>query len=362
MRIPIIKPSTGTIMPYVMPFVEDILVSGMLSNVDKNVKRFEKKISEYVRVKTVAVSSCTSGLILTLQALGIREKEVIVPSFTFAATLAAVYWTRNKWVYADIDDTFTLDPEEVRARITENTSAIIGVHMYGNPCHIKELEEIAEENDLKLIFDAAHAIGSEYQNEHIGKFGDAEVFSFSPTKLITTVEGGAVTTSNKDLYEKLRILRNYGIDSDYQSELPGLNARMSEVHAAVGLAQVDLIDKLVNNRNEYVQWYKDRLYDFGKVYFQEIEHGNISAHKDFSIVLDRRYFERSRDRVISDLAAEGIQAKRYFYPPMHKVKAYEDKTAKLPMTSTISYNLISLPIHNYMFEEMIDDVCEIIKA
>jgi len=362
MKAPIIRPNVDLFKKELMPLLDDILSSNMLTNVYKYTGKFEEKIRDYVvSNNTIAVSSGTSGLILTLEALGVRKKDIILPSFTFVATPASAYWTNNKIIFSEIDDTYTADPEDVRRKITANTGAIIAVHMYGNPCYIRELEEIAEEKEIPLIFDSAHALGSRYGSEKVGIFGTAEIFSLSPTKLITTVEGGCISTNDDDLAEKLKVLRNYGMKSDYTSESPGLNARLSEIHSAVGLTQVDKIDEFVVNRNKHVECYKKHLSNIPGISFQRIQEDSTSAHKDFSVHIDPNEFGMDRDELGKLLEKEGIGTKRYFFPPMHRLNAYRNENISLNVTDRISYGILSLPIYNYMENELIDNISGIIK-
>ncbi|MCU0798441.1 MAG: DegT/DnrJ/EryC1/StrS family aminotransferase [Candidatus Thermoplasmatota archaeon] len=338
-----------------MPDLRVILSSNMLTNVNNYTSRFEDSIKGLLGTRNVvAVSSATSGLMLVLEALGVRGKEVVLPSFTFAATAASAYWTSNRLAFADIDDTFTLDPTKVRERVNDRTGAILAVHMYGNPVHVNKLKEISEEKGIPLIIDAAHAIGASYHGKKCGNLGIPEVFSLSPTKLITSVEGGIITTDDDELAEKLRIMRNYGLDKNYESEIPGLNARMSEVHAAIGLSQVDDIDKFVTNRNEYVKLYKNELNGIPGLSFQKIPPEHISSHKDFSIIINKNKFGSDRDQLGRELTDAGIGVKKYFYPPVHRLNAYRDVNVRLPITDIVSNNVLSLPIYNYMEKEEIE--------
>lgn len=359
MKYPIIKPIVSKFQDRILDDLRGIIDSNMLTNVNRWTAEFENGLRDYVGNKEcVAVSSGTSGLILSLQAMGIRDGEVIIPSFTFAATAAAAYWTGNRIVYSDIDDTFTISPEDVNEKISRETKAIIGVHMYGNPCHIKELTEISVDNSIPLIFDSAHALGSSYQGKSIGNFGDIEVLSLSPTKLITSVEGGAVLTNSNEISEKVRLLRNYGLAPDYSSDLPGLNARLSEIHACIGHSQLPHIDDYVSRRNNYVNWYKQLLKKRGGISFQKVIDGNTNAHKDFSIVINREKFGMDRNELAKALAEKGIGVKFYFYPPMHQLNAYKDDDVHLPVTEEVSHNLISLPIYNDMKKEDIEYIAE----
>lgn len=362
MNLPIVRPNVNRYTEELMPIMKEIFDSNMLTNVYNYSRKFEKAVEEYTGVKNaVAVSSGTSGLILLLEALGIREKEVIIPSFTFVATAAAAYWTNNRIIFGDIDSTFTLDPKDLEDKINKRTGIVLAVHMYGNPAHIKELREIAEDHNIPLIFDAAHAFGSEYFEKKLGNFGNAEVFSLSPTKLLTSVEGGIITTNNDELAKKLRVMRNYGMFPDYTSKWPGLNARMSEVHAAVGLVQMKDMDTFVSNRLKYVSIYKEHLSKVKGIKFQEIPPGHKSSHKDFSVVVNPDEFTMTRDELGKSLEESGVGVKKYFYPPIHRLKAYEDKEAKLPMTDYVSDNILSLPIYNFMEKDEIMHIINIIR-
>ncbi|MHA1312698.1 MAG: DegT/DnrJ/EryC1/StrS family aminotransferase [Candidatus Helarchaeota archaeon] len=363
MKIPIIKPCVNRYTEELLPILGEILNSNMLTNVHDYTVKFEDAIKKYLACKdTIALSSCTSGLILTFKALGISNKEIILPSFTFVATAAVASWTNNKIKYADIDDTLTIAPDDVNEKVSSKTGAILAVHMYGNPAHVKELGEIASDHGIPLIFDGAHALGAEYHEKKIGNFGMAEVFSLSPTKLLTTVEGGIVSTSNEELAEKLRILRNYGMNPDYTSKMAGINARMSEIHAAIGLVQVKDLETFISNRNDYVNLYKKELSSINGISFQRIPENHRSTHKDFSIILDPEKYGMNRDELGKKLEGSGVGVKKYFFPPMHRLKAYEDKDAKLPITDEVSNNLLSLPIHNFMHESDIKRIVDLIRG
>src|SRR3984893_14608206 len=245
-------PAFGKLLPIVVPegvpgeeFLEEvrgILASKQLTN-GAYVRKFEEAAAEYLEVThCVAVSSCTAGLLLVLKVLDLRG-EVILPSFTFHATAHAVVWNGLSPVFADCDvKTFCIAPQAVRAQLSSRTAAILGVHLFGNPAAVKELEEIAGDLQIPLVFDAAHAFGSSIGGKRIGGFGTAEVFSFSPTKLVVAGEGGLVATYDAALAEKLRAARNYGDAGNSDPEVLGVNARMSEINAAMalhGLAGLD---------------------------------------------------------------------------------------------------------------------------
>ncbi len=218
-----------------MARIGEVLLSNQVTN-GLNVRRLEEEMADYLQVdNVVAVSSCTLGQILALQAAEVVGKEVIVPSLSIAATANAAYWNRCRVRFADIDlDTFNISPKHVEELITEETGAIMPVHVFGNPCAIEELEALSSRFGVPVVYDAAQALGASYRGEKVGRFGQFEVFSGSPTKHFTSIEGGFVATNNGDLAEMIRLTRNYGVLPNYDCVLPGLNARMPEINAVVG--------------------------------------------------------------------------------------------------------------------------------
>jgi dTDP-4-amino-4,6-dideoxygalactose transaminase len=345
-----------------VPAIDDILrnylpsfADGMLTN-GNVVARLEAAVAERLGVShCVAVSSCTSGLTLVQKALGITG-EVILPSFTFFATGHAVLWNGLKPVFADCDQrTWTMDASDVEARITEHTGAILAVHLYGNPARIEELQQIADRHGLKLIFDAAHAFGSSYRGSPIGGFGDAEVFSLSPTKLLVAGEGGLVCTNDSTLARMIKAARNYGDAGSYDPELLGLNARMTEFNAAMALAGLALVDQKIKRHNEIAKQYTELLAGTPGIRFQEVDKDDCSAYKDFSVLVSQPEFGMSRDEIGDALLSQGIPTKKYFYPPLHRQRLFTANGAgsgiALPNTSRISEEVLSLPIYESLPDE-----------
>jgi dTDP-4-amino-4,6-dideoxygalactose transaminase len=311
------------------------------------VRRFEEESSAYLGARDcVGVSSCTSGLTLVMRALELTG-EVIVPSFTFFATAHAIRWNGLTPVLADCDrETWNIDPVDVERKITARTSAIVAVHMYGNPANVDALNNLARQHNLKLIFDAAHAFGSRRLGLPVGQFGDAEVFSLSPTKLLVAGEGGLVATADRDLARAIRLMRNYGDDGSYDPQFLGQNARLGEFNAALGLRGLPLVNKKVQRRNQIARMYVDGLTGLPGVTFQKVESGDQSTYKDFSIHVDSSLFGCTRDQLAQALLTENIETKKYFYPPLHKQTLYRqfDRTV-LPNTNYVADNVLSLPIY-----------------
>jgi dTDP-4-amino-4,6-dideoxygalactose transaminase len=342
--------------------VQTILISKQLTN-GTYVRRFEEAAAAYLGVKhCVAVSSCTSGLLLVLKSLGLRG-EVILPSFTFHATAHAVVWNGLKPVFADCDvNTLCIDPAAVREHITSRTTAILAVHIFGNPAPVRELQEISAKLNIPLVFDSAHAFGSSSMGKHIGRFGTAEVFSFSPTKLVVAGEGGLIATSDERLAEKLRTGRNYGDGGTYDPEIIGVNARMSEMHGALALRGLAGVDARIGRRNEIRERYERRLRKLQGIRFQQVSEGGRSACKDFSVIVDDKEFGHARNSLLDALHRENIDARKYFSPPVHLQKLYRDlwDGRPLPATEYISKAVVSLPIYSSLSDESVDKVCDAI--
>jgi len=366
-------PAFGKLLPIVVPegvpgekFLEEvrgILASRQLTN-GAHVRKFEEAAAEYLGVAhCVAVSSCTAGLLLVLKALDLRG-EVILPSFTFHATAHAVMWNGLTSVFADCDaKTFCVAPQAVRAQVSIRTGAILAVHLFGNPAAVKELEEIAAELQIPLIFDAAHAFGSRSHGKRVGGFGAAEVFSFSPTKLVVAGEGGLVATRDAGLAERLRAARNYGDAGNSDPEVLGVNARMSEINAAMALHGLAGLDARIERRNVIRLRYERNLSDVAGLRFQEISEGGRSTCKDFSVIVDEKEFGHSRDWLVELLHRENIGARKYFWPPVHRQRLYSamwDGRA-LPVTDVVSDGVVSLPIYSALTDESVDKVCEVIR-
>lgn len=361
--IPITAPTIPSI-PELKKRYEDVLNSGMITN-SKYVQEFESKVAKYLGVKfAIAVSSCTSGLMLLIRALELKG-EIIVPSFTFHATAHAVVWNGLKPVFVDCDpETYNIDPEKVEKAITTKTSAIIAVHIFGNPPDIDALEKIAKKHKIRLFFDAAHGFGSRYNGKNVGGFGDAESFSLSPTKLLTAGEGGMVTTNDDTIAARVKMGRNYGDPGSYDCDFSGLSARMSEFNALLGIESLKMLKNNVKRRNTMVRLYKELLSKIPGIKFQKINARNQSSFKDFSIMIDQNEYGMDRDELCEALLAENIVVKKYFYPPVHKQKAflaYGTEDGDLQCSNQISLNSLSLPLYSHIDEAVIKKIVSVIE-
>jgi dTDP-4-amino-4,6-dideoxygalactose transaminase len=363
-RLPIVSPE-GLPEDEFLEDVRRILESRQLTNA-RMVREFENAAATYLHVAhCVAVSSCTAGLVLTLRALGLKG-EVILPSFTFHATAHSVVWNGLKPVFADCDyETFCIDPRATEAQLSLRTAAILAVHMFGNPADVRELEKIATSSNAHLICDAAHAIGSNVNGRPVGSFGTAEIFSFSPTKLLVAAEGGLIATHDATLARRLRAARNYGDAGNYDPDLVGLNARMSEFHAALAQHGLRGLGVRIERRNQIRDHYERRLEQVPGLSFQQIRAGNRSAYKDFAVLVDETTFGESRDWLFAALQCENIEVRRYFWPPVHQQTLFAPLWDQRPLrvTEQISSRVLNLPIYSSLRDEDVDKVCDaVIRA
>ncbi len=363
-KLPFMRP---TMPPWeaVSDAVQASYDSGMLTK-GVNLARFEEKLAQELGVKhAVGVSSCTTGLMLVYKCLGLSG-EVLVPSFTFMATVHPLVWQGITPVFVDIDpESWNVDPAAIEAHITSRTSAIVAVHVFGNPAAVEVLEAIAQRHGLPLIFDAAHGFGALYQGRPVGGNGMAEVFSASPTKLLVTGEGGVVATNDDDLAWQLRIAREYGNDGSYDSILPGINARMQEFSAILGLHGLDILDVSAQRRNQLAAEYKEQLQDLPGISFQAVHCGNRSSYKDYTIRIDPDLFGMDRDALRVALAAEGIDTRLYYVPPVHRHTTYRELVAAqkphLPVTESVASQVLSLPMFSHMDSQSVTRVARAIR-
>ena len=343
-----------------------LLDQSQLTN-GETVRLFEEETADHLGVaECIAVSSCTSGLMLVERLMGLSG-EVIVPSFTFFATAHSLLWNGLEPVMVDCDPfTFNLDPQRVEDAVSTRTSAILGVHIFGCPGPVKELEEIAARRGLRLIFDGAHAFGSEISGAPVASRGDATVYSLTPTKPLVAGEGGLVATDDRDLAARLRQARNYGKGDDYDCPLLGLNARMTEIQAALARAGLPHVEEGVERRNRLAAIYEDLLGDTEGVSLQAVDWPLRSSRKDFAIVIDPARFGHTRDQLESFLADDNIETRRYFDPPLHRQRLYQSYYAppngSLPVTERISANVLCLPLHAGLEDYVVELIANRIDA
>ncbi|WP_407410227.1 DegT/DnrJ/EryC1/StrS family aminotransferase [Methanobrevibacter sp.] len=349
--------------------VSEQIASGKFWAVGSKVTEFEDMIADYIGTKhAITFNSGTSALHAALLAHGIgKGDEVIVPSFTFIATVNSPLFVGAKPVFADIEEeTFGLNPELVEEKITDNTKAIIPVHYGGCPCKIKELKDIAEDNDLVLIEDAAEAFGASVDGKNIGTFGDSNILSFCQNKIITTGEGGAVVTDSDEIYEKLKLIRSHGrLESgDYFSTVGlfdyielGFNWRMSNLTATLGISQIKKADKIIEMRKNNVEYLAKRiLEETDEITIPEVPQGYNHVYQLFSVLANKR------DELIDYLSDNGISSKIYF-DPVHKSEFYKNGLKYddvLPVTEKMHEKTITLPMFPTLTTEQMDYMADTI--
>lgn len=346
--------------------IDDILDRRWLTNGGSYVTEFEQRIAEICDVAhCVAMCNATVGLEIAIRALGLKG-EVIIPSFTFVATAHALQWQEITPIFCDIDpQTHSLDPRRVDQLITPQTTGIIGVHLWGRPCDIDGLTEIARRRNLKLLFDSAHALGCSYRGSMIGSFGDAEVFSFHATKFLNSLEGGAVTTNDPELAEKMRLMRNFGFSTYDKTDSIGVNGKMNEVSAAMGITNLESMDEFIASNRRHYERYQEELAGFEGIDFVTYDENEQSNRQYIVLEIDESKTGVTRDQLMQILHAENVLARRYFYPGCHRMEPYRslypDVHLSLPHTEYVAARVLTLPTGQSIDEEIIHRVCALIR-
>jgi dTDP-4-amino-4,6-dideoxygalactose transaminase len=341
--------------------IKDVFKTGMLTE-SKFTREFESRCAKFLHVKhVIAVSSGTNALLLTLRCLGLKG-EVILPSFTFTSDGHVLLWSNLKPVFVDIDpSTFNIDPSFIEKKITKNTSAIMPTHVFGAPCDIKIIQKIAKKYNLKVLYDGAHAFGSQYNGQFVARFGDATIYSLTPTKVLTTGEGGLVATNNTKLAEKLKLAKHNGDSFNRKQEFLGLSSRMPELSAILGIENLKIFKKSIKQRLKAVEFYKKELSSIKGIKFQRIFPNTTSVYKDLTILINRKEFGASRDELLQYFLKNRVETKVYFDPPLHKKRVYNKEKTFLPQTEFVSKNIINLPLYAHMTKKEIRTVCNLIK-
>lgn len=370
MKIPLIQPDLPSFEAIQGSFRE-ALESGQVTNFGTYVSQFEEKAAAYLGSHVATVSSGTMGLILTLQALGIeRGQKVIVPSFSFMATAQAVLYAGGVPIFGEIGENFTLSTDDLEKllKVHPDVFAVVPVHMYGLPCDVEALEEVVRKADRKssrpvrLLYDAAHAFGSSVKGRRVGSFGDSEVFSLSVTKALVCVEGGLISSRDPELIQRIRRMRNYGIESNYEAHRPGLNGKMSEFHAIIGIHNLVRLDEILRVRAQKAAFYAGHIE--GKTRFRVAmprSEGITHTFKDFTIVVPKE-LKQKRDAVIRFLAERGVETRAYFCPPIHEQQFFRQFADRaLPVTEDLARRVITLPFFTSISEDQMNTVAHCLQ-
>lgn len=355
--IPITGPS---ITDLEVNYAEEAAREGWFENHSKYINEFQKKFADYIGVDyAIATSSCHGALHLALASLGIGEgDEVIVPDITWIASASTVTYVDATPVFVDVEpDTWCIDPESVEEAITEDTKAIMPVTIYGHPPEMDEILDIAERHDLYVLEDAAESVGSKYKDKRPGSMGDCGAFSFHGTKIMTTGEGGMFVTDDKDLYERAHLLSNQGKDPDklYWNLEIGLKYKMSNMQAAIGLAQLERIDELAEKKRQIFRWYKDRLGDIEGLQMNIERDCCFNTYWMTTVIWDES-FDINKREVMDKMSDYNIMTRPIFYP-LSDMPPFEDSDADTPVAHRLSPSGINLPCGHDITEKEVDYVC-----
>ena len=348
------------------PYLENIWRSKWLTNKGPYHRELEKALCEYLGVRHLCLfSNGTLALITALQALRISG-EVITTPYSFVATTHSLWWNNIKPVFVDIEEeTFNLNPKRIEAAITPATTAIMPVHVYGNPCNEKEIERIADIYGLRVIYDAAHAFGVKQNGTSLLDFGDLSVLSFHATKVFSTVEGGAIVCHDEKMKQRIDFLKNFGFADETTVVAPGINAKMNEVQAAFGLLSLKIVDEAITKRKKVAEIYRKGLTGIKGISFlpefPDIQHN----YAYFPILVNEQEYGMSRDALYETMQRHNIYGRRYFYPLISEFPTYRglpsSQPENLPVATRVASQVICLPMHHELTEEQVKQIIDIIK-
>lgn len=346
-------------------YLQEIWDSKWLTNNGQFHQELEKALCAYLGVKYISLfSNGTLALITALQTMRITG-EVITTPFSFVATTHALHWNGIKPVFVDIEPLhFNIDPSKIEAAITPQTTAILPVHVYGNPCQIDEIQKIADTYGLKVLYDAAHAFGVKNKSGSILNFGDLSVLSFHATKVFNTFEGGAIVCHDEKTKIRVDQLKNFGFIDEITVAAPGINAKMNELQAAFGLLQLKYIEQAVDKRKQIAELYRNKLLGVkGISVMQDIE--NIHhTYSYFPILIDDSKYNLSRDQLYEQFKNCGVYTRRYFYPLISNFPTYKglpsSSIANLPVANSIAAKVLCLPIYPDLSQEDVIKICNFI--
>lgn len=344
-------------------YVDEIFDRRWLTNRGELVREFERRLADYLGVKhCISMCNGTVALEIAVRALDLKG-EVIIPSLTFIATAHALQWQGIKPVFCDIDrHSYCIDPKEVEKHITPETTAIMGVHLYSRPCDIEVLQSIADKHGIKLLFDAAHAFGCSHGGQMIGNFGECEVFSFHATKFFNTFEGGAITTNNDELAEKIRLMQNFGFQGMDNVIYIGTNGKMAEINAAMGLTNLEELDVFLEINKRNYDAYKEGLSSISGLKLIEYNEAE-RCNWQYIVVEVGEEYPLSRDELMEKLHAHNIRARRYFWPGCHRMEPYAtlqlDAAKLLPITEEVGKRILVLPTGSSIDSDKVNRVLKI---
>lgn len=346
--------------------LQDVWDAQWLTNNGAKHKELENKLRDYLKVPQFSLfNNGTIALLVAIKALELTG-EIITTPFTFAATAHSISWMGLEPVFVDIDPvTMCIDPNRIEEAITPRTSAIMPVHVFGIPCDVKEIQEIAYRHNLKVIYDAAHAFGTEIDGTGIGNFGDITMYSFHATKLFNSAEGGALACKSEELKKKIDLLKNFGIKNEEEVIEVGINGKMNEIQAAMGLAVLEHIEEERQKRAIIKQTYMENLKDIPDIKLMPDLPGVRSSYQYFAIRIDEEEFGRSRDYVYEELKKYNVFARKYFHPLCSNFECYKHLPSadpkNLPVANKIGNGVLSMPFYGGLSEEDTRKISQIVR-
>ncbi len=345
--------------------IKELWESHWLTNMGAKHKQLQAELEKFLDTPHVALY--TNGHLALENVIAAfdfpKGSEVITTPFTFASTTHAIVRNGLTPIFCDVNDyDYTMDVTKIEALITEKTCAIVPVHVYGNICDVKAIEDIAKKHNLKVIYDAAHAFGVKYNGKNVANFGDASMFSFHATKVFNTIEGGAVTFSDDSFVQLLNDLKNFGIRNAEEVAFVGGNAKMNEFQAAMGICNLRHINEEIAKRKAVVEHYRKRLSGIEGIKLCEEQSGVVSNYAYFPVVFDG--FKENRNQIFEKLGKEGIVARKYFYPLVNEYDCYKDlptaDVEKTPIAKYIADRVLTLPLYADLTTADVDKICDII--
>lgn len=350
-----------------IPYLEQIWRNGQLTNNGPFHRQLEQELADYLHVQHISLfANATLALMTALQALRITG-EVITTPYSFVATTHSLWWNNIKPVFVDVESDYcNLDPEKIEAMITPSTTAILPVHVYGNPCKVLRIKEVADTYGLKVIYDACHTFGVTLDNEPVLNFGDLSVMSFHATKVFNTFEGGAIISHDEKMKNRIDFLKNFGFADEVTVVAPGINAKMNEVQAAMGLLQLKTVGANIEKRRQVTMRYRELLNNTPGVKFLEDIPGVRHCYSYFPIFIEEESYGISRDNLYKRLKHENIYGRRYFYPLISQFPTYRGiesaQPGKMPVAEKIAKEVICLPLYPELSFDTIEKICNFIKS
>ena len=348
------------------PYLEEIWRNKWLTNQGPFHEKLEKELCDYLGVKYLNLfSNATLALIVALEALRISG-EVITTPYSFVATTHSLWWNNIKPVFVDIEPkSFNIDPNRIEAAITPATTAIMPVHVYGNPCNVKEIERIADTYGLRVIYDAAHAFGVKKDGVSVLDYGDLSILSFHATKVYSTVEGGVIVCHDAKMKRRIDFLKNFGFSDEITVVAPGINAKMNELQAAFGLLSLKIVDDAIAKRKHMTEVYRKGLAGVAGISILPEIPGIQHNYGYFPILVDEREYGMKRDELYEIMRQHNIFGRRYFYPLISDFSTYRGlpsaQPENLPVAVKVASQVICLPMHHELVEERVNEIIELIK-